>query len=79
MDTTNPLTRTWLDTVEAARFLGAAKDTLLTWRQRGRGPRFHKIGRRVRYDVRDLEAFIAAGAVGASPAGHADRVTGKAA
>lgn len=42
----------------AARFLGVTKRTLKQWRQDGRGPRFVKVGRSVRYRMTDLEAFV---------------------
>ena len=48
-----------LDTLEAAEYIGAKPGTLEVWRVRGTGPRFIKLGRTVRYDVRDLDAFLA--------------------
>ena len=33
--------------------------TLVTWRFLDRGPAFYRIGRRIAYDVADLEAFAA--------------------
>jgi hypothetical protein len=45
---------------EAAAILGCAIQTLRNWRWRGTGPRTRKVGARlVRYDRRDLAAFIA--------------------
>ena len=52
----------FLDTRAAARVLCIPPSTLVTWRCRGGGPRFRKIGtaaRLIRYDLRDLEAFVA--------------------
>lgn len=46
-----------VDTKEAALILGLSAGTLEVWRCLGRGPRYKKIGRRVFYDVADLEAF----------------------
>jgi predicted DNA-binding transcriptional regulator AlpA len=46
----------------AAAFLGLQTATLAKWRWAGSGPRYRKLGRRVLYDLRDLEAFIAASA-----------------
>ncbi len=46
---------------EAARILGLSVKTLRRWRWAGRGPCFVKIGSAVRYDPRDLAAFIDAG------------------
>jgi hypothetical protein len=47
----------FVDTVEAARFLGLAKSTLDTLRVRGGGPSFHKFGRAVRYHLSDLRQY----------------------
>lgn len=49
---------TFLDTVEAARYLGLQKTTLEAWRSRGEGPQFVKLGRAVRYRRPDLDAWI---------------------
>jgi len=43
----------------AASYLGVTINTLRAWRNLGRGPRFRKFGRSVRYTMSDLEAFIA--------------------
>ena len=48
---------------EAARILGWSVKTLQNRRWLRQEPRFHKIGRSVRYKVADLEAFIDACAV----------------
>lgn len=42
---------------EAARLLGTTPDVLRIWRQRRRGPAYHRRGGRVLYLVRDLQAF----------------------
>jgi len=42
----------------AAEQLAVAVATLRRWRQKGRGPRFVKIGAAVRYNADDLRAFI---------------------
>lgn len=49
---------TFLDTIEAARYLGLQKTTLEAWRCRGDGPQFVKLGRAVRYRQADLDAWI---------------------
>ena len=46
---------------EAAQHLSLAVKTLQRWRWAGKGPQFVKIGAAVRYEVADLDAFIAAG------------------
>jgi excisionase family DNA binding protein len=52
-----------LTTAEAAERLGTSARTLEDWRQRGGGPLFRKVGRRlVRYAPADLEAFTMNGA-----------------
>ncbi len=47
-----------LTTPQAARYLNFEETTLEQWRWNGRGPRFVKIGRHVRYRLSDLDAFI---------------------
>jgi predicted DNA-binding transcriptional regulator AlpA len=42
----------------AAEHLGLSIATLRAWRHRGKGPRFVRFGRAVRYLRADLEAFI---------------------
>jgi len=49
-----------IDDVEAARRLHRSPATLATWRCRGRGPRFVKLGGGVLYRPEDIEAFISA-------------------
>lgn len=48
-----------VDTAGAATLIGMAEKTLENMRSRGDGPPFLKIGRLVRYDPRDLEAWKA--------------------
>lgn len=47
-----------LNTNEAAAFLGLKPRTLVKWRVAGYGPIFFKVGSRVRYRVRDLDAWL---------------------
>lgn len=54
----NALTET-----QAAQHLGLSVATLRAWRHRGKGPRFVRFGRAVRYLRVDLDAFIRACAV----------------
>ena len=44
--------------VEAAERLGLSIKTLRAWRCRGRGPKFVRFGRSVRYFPSDLDEFI---------------------
>jgi predicted DNA-binding transcriptional regulator AlpA len=50
-----------LRTQEAARFLGISIRTLEKHRTYGTGPTYRKVGGRVLYTVRDLEAWTAIG------------------
>lgn len=47
-----------VDTKTAAELLGLKVEGLQAFRSRGGGPRFVKLGKLVRYDVADLEAYI---------------------
>lgn len=49
-----------LDERTLARQLGVSVSTLQTWRYLGRGPRYLKVGRLVRYRNVDIDAYIAA-------------------
>lgn len=49
-----------LDTPAAAAYLGMEAGTLENWRYKGYGPKFVHLGRAVRYDIRDLDAWIEA-------------------
>ena len=48
---------TLLPTIPAAKYLGFKPGTLEVWRCLGRGPRYKRIGRKVFYDIHDLEEF----------------------
>ena len=48
---------------EVADMLGLSVATLRAWRHRGRGPRFLRLGRSVRYLPADLADFVRASAV----------------
>lgn len=47
-----------LSTPKAAEYMGLSHRTLETWRRDGKGPRYRKVGRLVRYDPTDLDAFL---------------------
>ena len=49
-----------LTTPEAAAYLNLQPTTLEQWRWNGRGPRFSKLGRSVRYRKKDLDDFLEA-------------------
>lgn len=48
---------------QVAELLGLSVATLRAWRHRGKGPRFLRFGRAVRYLPADLDEFIHASAV----------------
>lgn len=50
--------RRYGDTAFAADYLDMPAATLAYWRSVGVGPRWFKLGRRVRYDLDDLDDFI---------------------
>jgi predicted DNA-binding transcriptional regulator AlpA len=47
-----------IPTKEAAEILGTTEGTLKSWRSRGTGPSWVKLGASVRYDVEELLGFI---------------------
>ena len=49
-----------IDEPALAAKLGVSRSTLQSWRYAGRGPRFIKLGRMVRYRVADVDAFLRA-------------------
>jgi hypothetical protein len=55
----------WLDTAQAAHYVGAKAGTLKNWRHRGEGPKYSKVNARlVRYHQSDLDTFILANSFG---------------
>jgi hypothetical protein len=53
-----PIEHRKLSSPEAAEYLGINAYTLPKWRVFGGGPVYRKVGRRVIYDTRDLEAWL---------------------
>lgn len=47
-----------IDEVALAVRLGISRSTLQSWRYSGRGPRYIKLGRLVRYRNADVEAYL---------------------
>ena len=66
-DTTRALTER-----EVAELLGLSVATLRAWRHRGKGPRFLRLGRSVRYLQSDLQDFVRASAVDTTPVSSSD-------
>jgi excisionase family DNA binding protein len=50
----------FLTTEEVATLLRTTPETVRYWRHANKGPRSFKVGRRVLYAARDVEAFISA-------------------
>jgi excisionase family DNA binding protein len=48
---------------QVAEHLGLSVATLRAWRHRGKGPRFLRLGRSVRYLPSDVDEFVRASAV----------------
>jgi excisionase family DNA binding protein len=59
----------WLTLGQAARYLGVAQSTIRKWSDQGRLPAFYTPGGHRRYRLRDLDAFVAGSAGGASASG----------
>jgi hypothetical protein len=53
----------YVNDVEAAEILSSSPQTLRNWRHLRRGPAYSKRGRMVRYKVRDLLDYMAAGRI----------------
>lgn len=49
-----------IDEPTLASRLGVSRSTLQSWRYTGRGPRFIKLGRMVRYRTADVDAYLLA-------------------
>ena len=62
-----------LDQAQAAELLQVSPRTLEGWRCRGGGPRFVRVGRRVRYRLQDLRAWLDERTVG--PTSAADQLS----
>ncbi|WP_081863985.1 helix-turn-helix domain-containing protein [Mycetocola saprophilus] len=53
----HPIEPRYLDTADAAWYLGLAKHTLECWRSAGIGPAYSRLGRLIRYTKDDLKAW----------------------
>lgn len=53
------MTEKFLTTADLAAMLRMPAETVRYWRHADKGPRFFKLGRRVLYDVADVEEWIA--------------------
>ena len=68
---TDPAPR-YLDTSQAARYLGISPKTLMRMRVTGDGPRYAKAGRRVIYDRLDLDGGSRNASAASRPSRRAD-------
>ena len=57
---------------EVADMLGLSVATLRAWRHRGKGPRYLRLGRSVRYLPSDVADFVRASAVDTRPISSSD-------
>lgn len=53
----------YLSSAESAAYLGVDARLLENWRSQGRGPRYRKFSKLVRYSIADLKEFADAGIV----------------
>ena len=67
---TAPSSKTFFKEDELAERWRISVKALQRWRQVGEGPSFVKIGRVVRYELRDVEAFEAVHRVRSNPPDH---------
>ena len=54
--------------LDVAEYLGVPLATLSQWRYLGKGPRWRKVGRHVRYDWPGVERWLASQSGGGEPA-----------
>ena len=47
-----------LNTDQAAEYMRISPRTLQDWRLSGNGPRFHKLGRLVRYGISEIDSWL---------------------
>ncbi len=56
----DPIPGDLIDEPTLAGRLGVSRSTLQSWRYNGRGPRFIKLGRMIRYRNSDVDAYLSA-------------------
>jgi predicted DNA-binding transcriptional regulator AlpA len=49
------MNRKYLTPTEVETMFGVKEKTLANWRSQGRGPKYHKIGKLIRYSTEDLQ------------------------
>jgi predicted DNA-binding transcriptional regulator AlpA len=55
-----------IDEVALATRLGVARSTLQSWRYSGRGPRYIKVGRLIRYRNAEIESYLRVNSYGSA-------------
>lgn len=53
-----PAPQSLLDERDVARWIRVSVATLRYWRGEGKGPRYHKVGQRVRYTQSDVQDWL---------------------
>lgn len=48
----------FITSAQVAKMFGVQEDTVSRWRQRNTGPAFYKVGRSIRYDVKEIERIL---------------------
>jgi predicted DNA-binding transcriptional regulator AlpA len=61
---TSALESVFISTAQLSAWIGVSSITLNQWRARGQGPAFVRMGRTIRYDRRDVEAWLASQKIG---------------
>jgi predicted DNA-binding transcriptional regulator AlpA len=54
----NRILETLIEEKELAETLDVSLGTLRTWRTKGKGPRFHRIGQMIRYAPSDVKEWL---------------------
>lgn len=49
---------TYVNSADAASYLGIADRTLKLWRKQGRSPRFKKVNSEIRYEFSDMDRWL---------------------
>ncbi len=62
------MNKEWLDPKEAAAHMGFKSKTLDNWRSEGKGPKYSRVGRSIRYHVSDLDNFMKSSQIATSNA-----------
>lgn len=55
----HPALEPLLDITELAEYLGVPVSTVYDWRARGLGPRAHRFGKRLKFALSDVQAWMA--------------------